>query len=72
MSLLRLEEILVNDKFENISQIAHLIEKEVSKVAENYLVTSGTVVRYKKAGDKFIFNIELSAERVKPFGKIIG
>ena len=31
MSLLRLEEILVNDKFENISQIAHLIEKEVAK-----------------------------------------
>ena len=73
MSLLRLDEILVNDKFENISKIGNLLESEVSEVAKNYLVLSGgAVVRYRKEGEKFIFNVELTAERVKPFGKIIG
>ena len=73
MSLLRLDEILVNDKFENISKIGNLLESEVTEVAKNYLVlSSGTIVRYRKDGDKYVFNIELTAERVKPFGKIIG
>ncbi len=73
MSLLRLDEILVNDKFENIAKIASLLEKEVTKVAKNYLIfRDDAVVRYRKEGDKFIFNVELTVERVKPFGKIIG
>ena len=73
MSLLRLDEILVNDKFENISKIGNLLESEVTEVAKNYLVLSrGTIVRYRKDGDKYVFNIELTAERIKPFGKIIG
>lgn len=73
MSLLRLDEILVNDKFENIAKIARLLEKEVTKVAKNYLIfRDDAVVRYRKEGDKFIFNVELTVERVKPFGKIIG
>ena len=73
MSLLRLDEILVNDKFENISKIGNLLESEVTEVAKNYLVlSSGTIVRYRKDGDKYVFNIELTAERIKPFGKIIG
>ncbi len=73
MSLLRLDEILVNDKFENISKIGNLLESEVSEVAKNYLVLSGgAIVRYRKEGEKFVFDIELTAERVKPFGKIIG
>ena len=72
MSICRLGEILVSDKFENISKIGSLIESEVTKVAKNYLVLSGgAVVRYRKDGEKYVFNIELSAERVKPFGKII-
>lgn len=73
MSLLRLDEILVNDKFENIAKIASLLEKEVTKVAKNYLIfRDDAVVRYRKEDDKFIFNVELTVERVKPFGKIIG
>ena len=73
MSLLRLDEILVNDKFENIAKIASLLEKEVTKVAKNYLIfRDDAVVRYRKEGDKFIFNVELTVERVKTFGKIIG
>ena len=73
MSLLRLDEILVNDKFENIAKIASLLEKEITKVAKNYLIfRDDAVVRYRKEGDKFIFNVELTVERVKPFGKIIG
>ena len=73
MSLLRLDEILVNDKFENIAKIASLLEKEVTKVAKNYLIfRDDAVVRYRKEGDKFIFNVVLTVERVKPFGKIIG
>lgn len=71
--MFKLKEILVNDKFENISKIGNLLESEVTEVAKNYLVLSrGTIVRYRKDGDKYVFNIELTAERVKPFGKIIG
>ena len=71
--MFKLKEILVNDNFENISKIGNLLESEVTEVAKNYLVlSSGTVVRYRKDGDKYVFNIELTAERVKPFGKIIG
>ena len=60
MSLLRLDEILVNDKFENISKIGNLLESEVTEVAKNYLVlSSGTIVRYRKDGDKYVFNVTL-------------
>ena len=71
--MFKLKEILVNDKFENISKIGNLLESEVTEVAKNYLVlSSGTIVRYRKDGDKYVFNIELTAERVKPFGRILG
>lgn len=72
MSICRLDEILVGDKFENISKIAEILESEVTASAENYLsLSGGAIIRYHKEGDKFVFNVELVAKRVKPFGKII-
>ena len=38
--MFKLKEILVNDKFENISKIGNLLESEVTEVAKNYLVLS--------------------------------
>lgn len=68
----RIEDVLVRDKFENIALIARMLEKEITPIVKNYLnLEDDVVVRYRKSGDKFIFNIEVKAERIKPFGMII-
>lgn len=68
----RIEDVLVRDKFENIALIARMLEKEITPIVKNYLnLEDDVVVRYRKSGDKFIFDIEVKAERIKPFGMII-
>lgn len=72
MEVLRLEEVLVRDKFENVDSILKLLKEEVSPIAKNYFILSKDVfVRYRKCGEKFVFNLEIEAERIKPFGKHI-
>lgn len=68
----RIEDVLVRDKFENIALIARMLEKEIIPIVKNYLnLEDDVVVRYRKSGDKFVFDIEVKAERIKPFGMII-
>lgn len=68
----RIEDVLVRDKFENIALIARMLEKEITPIVKNYLnLEEDVVVRYRKSGDKFVFDIEVKAERIKPFGMII-
>ncbi len=68
----RIEDVLVRDKFENIALIARMLEKEITPIVKNYLnLEDDVVVRYRKSGDKFVFDIEVKAERIKPFGMII-
>lgn len=68
----RIEDVLVRDKFENIALIARMLEMEITPIVKNYLnLEDDVVVRYRKSGDKFIFDIEVKAERIKPFGMII-
>ena len=68
----RIEDVLVRDKFENIALITRMLEKEITPIVKNYLnLEDDVVVRYRKSGDKFVFDIEVKAERIKPFGMII-
>lgn len=72
MSVYRIDEVLVRDKFVNIDSVAKILEEEVSSVVRNYLsCPNDAVVRFKKVGDKFVFNIEIVADRIKPFGKTL-
>ena len=68
----RIEDVLVRDKFENIALIARMLEKEITPIVKNYLnLEDDVVVRYRKSGDKFVFDIEVKAARIKPFGMMI-
>lgn len=72
MELFRLDEVLVNDKFSNISEVARLLEHEITPILRNYLaLSSDVIVRYKKCGNGYRFMLEVDAERIKPFGKIL-
>lgn len=65
----RIEEILCEDKFSDPQHVCDVLKEEIEPIAENYLNLNGEIkVRYRKEGDKKIFFIEMSAERIKPFG----
>lgn len=68
----RLEELLVKDKFSNISQVAEILKEEFLPIAKNFFLLGGdVVVRYKREGAGYVFNIEVPATRIKPFGNRI-
>lgn len=65
----RLNELLIRDKFTNLEQVAEILKNEVTPLAQNFfLLSDDVVVRYHRNQDKFIFNIEIQASRIKPFG----
>lgn len=65
----RLNQILMQDKFANIDQIAEMLKEEVTPLARNFfLMDKDVAVRYKKDGNNYIFNVRISACRIKPFG----
>ena len=65
----RIDELLINDKFANIQQVAEILKEEVTPLARNFLLfDKEPVVRFKKVENKFIFDIEIEADRVKSFG----
>jgi len=67
-----LNELLIKDKFTNLEQIAEILKEEVTPIARNFfLLSDDVVVRFKRNGDRYIFNVEIQASRVKPFGSRI-
>lgn len=65
----RIGELIVKDKFTNIEQIREILKEEVTSVARNFfLFDEDIVVRYKREKNNYIFNIEICANRIKPFG----
>ncbi len=65
----RLEEFLMRDKFSNLQQVSEILQSEVTQLSRNFfLFSKDPVVRFRKEKDKFVFNIEIEAERIKPFG----
>lgn len=65
----RMNELLIKDKFTNPQLVAEILKGEITPVARNFfLLSDELVVRYKRVDDKFVFNIEIQASRIKPFG----
>ncbi len=65
----RLEELLIKDKFSNLNQVAEILKEEVLPIAQNFFVMKeDIVVRFKREGDGYVFNVEIPAQRIKPFG----
>ncbi len=65
----RMDELLIKDKFTNLEQVAEILKNEVTPVALNFfLLADDVVVRYRRDKSNFVFNIEIQASRIKPFG----
>ena len=65
----RMNELLIQDKFKDLAQVAEILKEEIQPLARNFfLLADDVVVRYKREGDNFVFNVEICACRIKPFG----
>lgn len=65
----RIDELIIRDKFASLEQVSEILKEEISSVARNFvLLADEVVVRFKKEKGNFIFNVEIPASRIKPFG----
>lgn len=65
----KINELLIRDKFTNPQLVAEVLKGEITPIARNFfLLSDDLVVRFRRDGDKFVFNIEIQASRIKPFG----
>ena len=65
----RIDELIIRDKFTNLEQVSEILKEEISSVARNFfLLSNDIIVRYKREKNNYIFNIEICANRIKPFG----
>ena len=65
----RINELLIKDKFSNLEQVAEILKEEFTPIARNFfLLADDLVVRFHREGDHYVFNVEIDATRVKPFG----
>ena len=65
----RLNELLIRDKFTNLEEVGEILKNEVTPIANNFfLLADDIVVRYRRDKTNFVFNIEIQASRIKPFG----
>ncbi len=65
----RIEELLIKDKFTNLQQVADILKEEITPLARNFLLFDAEpVVRFRREGNTFVFDIEIVAQRVKSFG----
>jgi len=65
----RIDELIIRDKFTNLEQVSEILKEEISSVARNFfLLSDDIIVRYKREKNNYIFNIEICANRIKPFG----
>lgn len=64
-----IDEFIVRDKFTNIEQVKEILKEEITSLARNFfLFENDVVVRYKRDKNSYVFNIEICADRIKPFG----
>ena len=65
----RISELLIKDKFTNLEQVAEILKEEITPIARNFFLLSDDIaVRFRREGNQYVFNIEIEASRVKPFG----
>lgn len=66
---MRIDELIIRDKFTNLEQVSEILKGEITPIARNFFLLDGEiVVRYRRDGDRFLFDIEIPASRIKPFG----
>jgi len=64
-----IDELIIRDKFTNIQQVSELLKEEIEAISRNFFLLSGdVVVRFKRQENSYIFNVEIPASRIKPFG----
>jgi len=65
----KIDELILRDKFTSLEQVSEILKEEVTSVARNFLLLADDVViRYKRENNNYVFNVEIPASRVKPFG----
>lgn len=65
----KINELLIRDKFTNLEQVAEILKEEITPIARNFfLLADDVIVRFKRNGNNYIFNVQIEASRVKPFG----
>ena len=65
----RIDQLILRDKFGSLEQVTEVLKEEVASVARNFLLLADdVVVRYRKSGGGYVFNGEIPASRIKPFG----
>lgn len=65
----KINELLIRDKFTNPQVVAEILKEEITPIARNFfLLSDDLVVRFKRDGNNFVFNIEIQVSRIKPFG----
>lgn len=64
----RLASVLERDKYNDPEHVCEVLKGELGPILEGYLQLENLAVRYKKLGDRLQFNVEINAQRVKPFG----
>lgn len=65
----RFDEMIIQDKFVNIEKVSEILREESTSLARNFFLLSGeVVVRFKRSGGGFVFDVEIPVSRVKPFG----
>lgn len=65
----RIDELLIKDKFTNLGQVAEILKEEITPLAESFFeLDRDVVVRFRREGDGYVFDVEISTNRIKPFG----
>lgn len=64
----RLSSVLERDKINDPQHICEILKGELSPIVAGYMQLENLAVRYKKQGDRLQFNVEIDAQRLKPFG----
>ena len=65
----RINNILIKDKFESSEYICSILKGEIENIVKCYLILiDDVIVRFKKNSDFYTFNVEIKANRIKPFG----
>ncbi len=65
----RLNSVLERDKYNDPQNICQVLKGELSPIISNYIeLTDAIDVRFKKSGEKLLFEVEIEGKRVRPFG----
>ncbi len=64
-----IEQYLIRDKFSSLQQVCEILQEEISSLSKNFfLLNCEPVVRFRRVENRYVFNVEIDANRIKPFG----